>query len=738
MRKLITIRYNHSSIIVPLLSGIMCTLLSPVYAQDTTSNGTSSEADRNRVMEEVVVTAQRRAESMQRVPIAMSSLGQKKLSARGASDLSDLTGSVPNFTVTGFAGVNANNLVSIRGVSGQLAPIGASQATAVYLDGVFLPLPDAVFFGLNDVERIEILRGPQGTLYGRNATAGAVNIVTAKPENTFTGNLDVSGGNFNEVLTRATISGPIGPGLSARITGYHHDRDGFFENTTTGNDIGDKRKTATRVRLRYENGSNFEAILSGDYLEIRGPDIFKNGLENGELVGLGNPDKLTNNEEGRLFGRTNNGGVSLEVNYDITESLVITSISSWRSTSREDGYDIDGSDRLPLYVDSAHDSESIMQEIRALYSGTRLTVTGGLNYFQEDATFGFIVNPPDPTNPRANLSPFDTSDLEAFAAFAQVEFDITEAITVIGGIRYNDETRDFTVDYTNAPIPGNFVAGTVSDSTVLPMATINFQVRPNVLAYAKFSQGYQAPGFGFVPGPTAPANTFDAEFLDAYELGLKSQFLDDRVTLNAAGFYYDYDDLQVRTQIREGEVGITNAASATVTGIEVELVVHLTNQLTLSAHGAWLDATYDSFCESVTAGSLQLDDPPCVPLGASMPTGADRSGNYLNNSPESSGGASIEYSTRVSDRMMLSFSSTYTLQDTSFLQASNGIGQSGGWDRLDARLNLEFDNGLNVYAYGRNLTDDRYCGFCLHQNALILSQAISDPRTYGIGASFQF
>ncbi len=688
------------------------------------------------VVADIVVTAQRRAQRLQDVPIAITAITGQDLVKTGVVDLADIAAAVPGLAITGFAGVNASNLVSIRGVSGQLAPIGASQATAIYLDGVYLAIPDAAFFGLNDVERIEVLRGPQGTLYGRNATAGAINIITRTPGNTLTGGANVSYGNFDEVLARGDISGPLGGGFSAGLAASYQRRDGFFLNTTTGNRIGKRRSYTTRGKLRYDNGP-FEAILSGDWSEIKGPDIFKNGLQGGVFVGLGDPDIVTNNEESRIFGKTKIGGVSLVVNYEVSDRLLLTSISAWRTVSRKDGYDIDGSDLLSLYVDSAHAADTLNQELRAVYSGKRINFTVGANWYREDGWFGFIVNPPDRNDPRAHLSPYDTTKLDALAAFGQVDFRLTDMITLLAGLRLNYETRDFTVDYSNAPTPGNFVEGKVSDTALLPMVGINFQPTSDLLFYAKYSQGYQAPGFGFVPGPTAPANIFFAETLHAYEAGIKSQFLDRRVTFNAAAFYYDYQDLQVRTQIREGQVGISNAASASIKGAEAELQIRPVNNLTLRGHVTYLDAVYDSFCETVTLAAPLLGDPTCIPPGGSAPTGADRAGNRLNNAPKWSGGIGADY-THPFGSSTLNFNVTYLFETSSFFHAANGIGRNLGWHRLDARIGLRLLNGVEFFAYGRNLTDDRYCAFCLQQSNVVLSQSISDPRTYGVGVGYRF
>ncbi|MCC7122400.1 MAG: TonB-dependent receptor plug domain-containing protein, partial [Gammaproteobacteria bacterium] len=195
---------------------------------DTAGNGAAGVET-----EEVVVTAQRRKERLQDVPIAISALGADTLAERGVDDVSALRGSVPGLSISNFGGVNVSNLVAIRGVSGQPLPIGAGQATAMYIDGVYLSRPDAGFFALDDVERLEVLRGPQGTLYGRNATAGAINIITREPGQQRRGGFDLSYGNFASVRAKGSLNGGLTDRLSAGISASYDRRDGYFVNTVT-------------------------------------------------------------------------------------------------------------------------------------------------------------------------------------------------------------------------------------------------------------------------------------------------------------------------------------------------------------------------------------------------------------------------------------------------------------------------------------------------------------------------
>lgn len=222
--------------IAGLAVALACGVSNAAHAQSDATSGVAAVQDG-----EIVVTAQRREQRLQEVPLAISAIGAEQLSDRGVTDISAITAVVPSVSITGNAGNGGFKLLSIRGLSGQAVPIGQSQTVAVYLDGEYLPRPDAAFFSLDDIERLEVLRGPQGTLYGRNSTAGAINIITRMPGDRLEGGIDASYGNFDHVLVKGSLSGPLGGGFSAGISGSFEQRDGFFTNSVTGNRLGEFR-----------------------------------------------------------------------------------------------------------------------------------------------------------------------------------------------------------------------------------------------------------------------------------------------------------------------------------------------------------------------------------------------------------------------------------------------------------------------------------------------------------------
>lgn len=718
----------------------LCALSTSVatYAQ-TPSRPESEQADATYSAEpsDIVVTAQRREERLQDVPIAITALGNEQLSERGAVDLAGLAGAVPGLSISGFTGANASNVISIRGVTGQVLAIGAGQATAVYIDGVYLSRPDAAFFGLDDVERLEVLRGPQGTLYGRNATAGAINIITRTPSREWRGGGEVSYGNFETVAARGSISGPIGGGLAFGLSGSFNKHDGYIRNTVTGNKLADRNAFTLRGKLRYATDDDaFSAEVAGDYTRDRATPVFKNGVVGGVFVGMGNPEEFSTDvgTEALTDRLTKSRGVSLTLNYEASDALDLVSITGWRKINITSIYDADGSAAPAAVAGADNESKTFNQEVRGVFSSGPFRATVGGNYFTEDANFGLSVTPPTAVPYFRN--PFDTSDLTAWALFTQLEFDITSRLTLVGGLRYNNEKRDFAIDYRGAlPTAGPLFTGRVSDEAFIPSFGVNYKLDPDVLLYAKVSKGYQAPGFNFAPGAAATKSpTFGPETLWAYELGIKSQFFDRRVTFNAAVFNYDYSDIQIRSTIGVGLTEVQNAASARLRGAEASLNVNAGSGISFAGHVTYLDAKYRDFCQAISGGDPQVNDPICAPGRA------DRSGNRLNLAPKWSGGVSVNYEGQIGNAGKLSANASYDFSSSVFyLSNANEPGvESGDWGILNGRIGFEIDGGPEVFVYGRNLTDKRFIAFTSRVSAGSVPVVMNEPRTYGVGLRYHF
>lgn len=711
-------------------------IASPAFAQSAPANPAANVDDGAADDGEIIVTAQRREERLQDVPIAITAVNSEGLARRNVTDIQGLQGIVPGLSISGFAGANSSNVISIRGITGQSLGIGAGQAVAVYLDGVYLSRPDAAFFGLDDVERLEVLRGPQGTLYGRNATAGAINIITRDPGDRVEGGINLAYGNFNTVTAKGSIRGPLGGGFSAGLSGSYTRHDGYLRNTVTGNKLDDRESYTIRGKLRYASEDEaFSAVLAGDYSWDHSTPVLKNGVVGGVFVGMGNPKEVSYDVGSeKLIGReTDNYGVSLTVNGKISDNFELTSVSAYRKINVNTQYDADQSAAPALVASIANSSETVTQELRGSLDLDAFRLTAGANYFHEKASFGIGVFNPAAT-PFTN-DPFDKTDMTAWALFAQAEYDLTEQLTLVGGLRYNSERRDYSIDYSKAPVPGPLFTGTIKDSKVIPSIGVNFKASSDVLLYAKVSNGYLAPGFNFLPGKTSQAaNTFNAESLWAYEVGAKTQFLDRRATLNIAGFWYDYKDIQIRSTVGVGLTRVDNAAQARLRGLEGSLDFRVGGGFSIGAQATYLDATYTKFCQPISGGDPQAADPLC---SAGL---ADRSGNRLNQAPKWSGGFTADYRGEIGDAGTLSANLSYSFSSSIFYLGAANEAQlaSGEFHDLSGRIGFQLANGPELYVYGNNLTDKRYRSLTARIAPTSISQTINAPRTYGIGVRYSF
>lgn len=717
--------------------------------------------------EEIIVTAQRREQRLQNVPISISAVGNVELAQRNISDLQQLASAVPGLVITGEATQAAAGLISIRGISGQPSPIGQSQTVAVYIDGQYLSRPDAAFFGLDDVERIEVLRGPQGTLYGRNSTGGAVNIITRDPGTTVRGGADINYGNFNHFSAKGSLSGPLGAGFGAGISASYEKRDGFFTNIVNGDKLGDVERYTVRGKLKYESpDGSFRAVLAGDTGRNTRTVPYRSVYNAaGALINYTDPWQVSVDSiaEGRIKDTTftQSTGIALTMNYKAADNVEVTSLTNYRYFNSQIVYSVYfGGFGIPVVGRGVNSAKTFSQELRTVATFGALKATIGANYYHENQTFGTASASPPTVFGDAN-APATNSVLDAFGIFTQLEYSITDQLTLVGGLRYNNESRDFLLNYgrtynptgaAGAPavatppptgVPGPITPGHIGDATFIPSAGVNFQANPDMLFYAKFSRGYQAPGYNAFPGVFtngsgglySPINTFEPEKLDAYEVGAKTQFLDRRVTLNVAGFYYKYSNLQVQHTIGPSQVEIQNAASATVKGIEGSLTVVPVRGLTLSGNLTYLDAKYDRFCEPTSQANPIAGDPIC----AGTVSDADRSGNQLTNAPKWQGGVAVSYTVPVGTLGEIHANGSYFYQSNSYFASNNEpLQATGSINQFDARLGFQLTGGPEIYAYGKNLTNESHLDTAARATALTIFQHYADPRTYGVGVRYRF
>jgi iron complex outermembrane recepter protein len=702
-------------------------------AQETPdSNSSVSQAGDH----DIVVTARKRVEVLQDVPVAITALSSEDLASNNVVTAEDVQRVAPGVSISGSAGPSGT-LISVRGISNR-ETTGFAQTTAIYLDGVYMPRPESAFFSLDDVERIEVLRGPQGTLYGRNSTAGLINILTRAPGNELSGGVDVSYGNHEEIRARGHVSGPLAGGLSAGISGAYQKRDGFYRNPVTGNDLGDLESYTARGTLRYVSpDGNLDVRLSGDIVRKDEQTV----TYRVDLLDPDNPQTIVPNpifpspldthsqaDEDRINVHTEQEGGALSINYSVSDNFDLVSLTSLRSYSVNNVY------RVTLCCNTANETfDQFSQEVRGLLTTDAFDLTIGGNYYKEDQDFEIVT--------RTGSRIADKSRVEALAGFVSGTWRANEQLSFDAGLRLNHETRDVNsvLSVFTSPVVH------LKDTAWIPSFGVNYKITPDILLYGKVSKGYQAGGYNVVGNvivvggaPALETDTFGPEQLWAYEVGLKTQFLDGRVTINLAAFHSDYKDIQVTTAVSVDPIVLRtdNAGAAKVDGFEVEMAVEPTDGLTLSIGSSYVHARYTDFCDGTSDTNPANGDVQgnCPAAGL-----VQRAGRELPNAPRWTLTLGADYQADLGFGVLRA-NVSYNHRDSSNFQ-SNDVrqGETGAIDNLSARLGVSIgQEGPEIYAYGTNLTNNYYREYASYLGASGTYGRASAPRQYGVGMRYKF
>jgi iron complex outermembrane recepter protein len=716
--------------------GKLLLLTGTVLAAGVTSIPVASAQDASSE-EEIIVTARKREEAIQDVPAAVTAVSAEDLSTYGVTDVQNLSNVAPGLTVSSTGTVNGQ-LISMRGISNQPSP-QLAQTAAVYVDGVYLPRPDAAVFTLDDVERVEVLRGPQGTLYGRNATSGAINIVSRLPGDELRGGLDARYGNYDQVYAAGSLSGPLGNGFSAGISGAYSDRTGYYTNVTTGDDVGGASFSVLRGTLRYvSQDGRLDVRLAGDIVNGESQELFPvtpNALF--PLTVFTDDDpwqiRLTQAQQDQSASTRDQDGLALTVVYDLSDQWTLTSITGQRSFESAIVATPNGALLGPAgtIIHVSNDMDTFSQEVRLEYSSSAMDLTLGANYYSEDQHVFVDVQ---------FVNSF--SEVEQFAAFANLTAHLTDRFDAEVGLRWNEETRDVRLVATApAPYAGTYT-GSLSDDALIPHFGVNYEITPDVMAYASVSEGYQAGSYNTAPADTSPApgnqfgvDTVDPEHLTSYEVGLKSQWFNRSLTLNLAAFRSEYRDMQVRTQIEPGLVDFNNAASAIIEGAEVELDWSIGGGFTFFANGAYTDARFEDFCESLTPTVFAVNDVQGTCLAGQV----QRGGNRLILAPEYTANVAIDYLRDVGFGEIHGNVSYSYRSSANFSTNESPVTETGSYDSLNARLGLTLgEQGPEFYIYGQNLMNNWTTDYGQLFNPLVGAQIKSAPQTYGVGLRYHF
>jgi iron complex outermembrane receptor protein len=703
--------------------------VAPAFAQETANNPYGTD---------IVVTAQRRSENLQSVPISITALSGDTVQKLGLKTSADIAAQVPNLTIKqSFA--NSVPQIFLRGVGVNDPNANANGAVGIYVDDVNLVSPSALTFSLFDTDRVEVLRGPQGTLYGRNTTGGAINFISRKPADNAEGYATVHYGSFNEKQLEAAFTTPLADGVSLRIAGVGEDNRGFHYNRVTGHRLGDVDKFALRALLKIEPTSSLTIMLnlhgglvnnSSTPFEMTGTrDPVTGGACDyrvSKCVNLfgyrdGDNDPYSHDIDNEGHTNLSNIGGSMHIDADFG-AAALTSITAYEKTVRRHREDADGSPQNMLNTSFYDDNRQFSQEVRLSSQGkTQFRWMGGLFYSHEETTlhntydffrgyrdlvasFGYAGGfDPDGVNP-TGYTPFladqalkQTSN--SYAAFANAGFDLTHKLELTLGGRYTNENRSIktSVAFDEAtftiPLVDNF-RDKVGFNSFSGKVGLNYKATDDVLLYASVSKGFKSGGYnGALVFSTPELQPFRPETLIAYETGFKSSFLDRRVTLNAAAFYYDYKDIQLYTFESANGIPIqvlTNAGRAEIYGVEGELSTHPIDRLTINLGGGLLHTKIKDF---ISDG------------------GADFSGNRLVMAPRATANALIRYDIPLRQgKMKVGLQTDAHYQSKVFFSTSNNpLLSQGGYGLWNARFALaDIDDRWEIAAQVRNITQHVY------------------------------
>lgn len=667
---------------------------------------------------EIVVTAQRRSQRLQDVPISITAVSAEQAEAAGVSDVTNLPTIVPNMnmmvTVSGFTPF-------LRGVGS--AQTGAApneeQPVATYVDGVYIASPSAAAtFEFNNIERIEVLKGPQGTLFGRNATGGVIQIITREPQHEFSGQLSVGYGNFDAISGRGYLTGGLTENLAADVAVVYEDRnDGFGRNFTTGRETFTQNSLALRASLLFTPGTETRIRLSADYSRLRaaGPEFQKvqgtvgiDGVTTypGPFNGLG---------ENPIFTHLDQGGVSAHITQGIG-NVNLVSITAYREL---EGYIDWDQDATPLPAVAAQfnlTQKTFSQELQ-LQSDNSSNLEWMVGGFYYHARGGY-----DPLSIRNRFSVDGIQTTGSFSLFGQATLSITERTKVTAGLRYTWEEQEMNWLQVNPAGTVLFSGGGELDTKKLTWRfVVAHEFNTDLNVYASVNRGTHSGGFT-AGGPGSPA--YLPETLDAYEVGVKARLLNGMLRMDVAAFYYDYSDLHVKTT-GNGVTRTENAATARIYGVDAQLDFRPNRHFSWSAGVGLLSARFTDFpsASAVTASGVVFS--------------IDAAGNRLPVAPNFTANTSINYQTPLAGGEFFG-SATLSYTGSSFANADNRlrmpsytlVNGSIGWRTQDER----FEGRLWV----RNLTDATYYQYRLEQSTVGDAQVQAPPRTYGATLTTRF
>lgn len=723
----------------------------PASAQTQTASQTAS-------VDDVIVTAQRRSESSQKVAVALTVVSGETLDDRNIQTVNDLENTVPSLEVDSQLG-GGQPQFRIRGVGLTDYAANNTSTVGIYVDEVAYPYGVMTQGLLYDIARIEVLRGPQGTLYGRNTTGGAVSVITNAPTDHVAAGLNLSYGSYDAAKMEAYVSGPVVDTLTARLSVAAESGGAWQYNRDTGESLGDKDTKAARLRLTWRPSAQTDVDLnlhySRDESDGRGLRLITTPFTagGGRVYPIDTDHRITgwgiSPYFAQLIGaspnakpfRDNEGkGVSLRLNQDLNWAT-LTAIASYETFDRQEFNDWDATASNEAGTFFFNDIDTSSQEVRlASPAGGRVQWLAGVYHANESVDGGFYSDFSEAKSLAFWMSTTYGQKVETTGVFGNVDYRLTDRLTLVGGLRYEDETRELNNFKTEVLAPTPSVRATTSKSQEMGEWTgklgVEYTLSDDILTYANVSRGVKSGGFTtYNSGLPDQLEPFKFEELIAYETGLKSSFFQRKLQFNAAAFYYDYRDQQLQGILytRTGRVGrMINVPKSHIQGAEIEAVWRPLPNLTVTQALAYKYGEYDEFFfVNATATEAARDK---VTGEYNTIVYSDRAGERLP-FPKWDYKGSIAYDWRMGD-WGVEAQTNYAFRDEKFSTSANSIIDSF-W-LVNAGLTVRpMDGNYALGVYVNNLTDD-YSEESRNRFISASTGSPNPPRTWGVRLSYRY
>lgn len=715
----------------------------PVLAQEAQpAAATEGKAASATNLDSITVTARKREETLQEVPVAVTAFTSEALDKLNVQDIADLDSQVPNLTIYAARGASSTVTAYIRGV-GQSDPTwGADPGVGIYLDDVYIARPQGALLDVFDVSRIEVLRGPQGTLYGKNTIGGAIKYISRGLPTQVEGYAQITAGNYNQLDAKAAIGGPLGgadSGLRGRIAVASMNRDGFGENTLTGQPISDKQINAARLNLGAYAGDDFDVQFALDWIDDQ------SGMRGSKMLAP-NPftpayppmdDRYDIRSGMQNLNSVETKGASATVNWRPNDDIALKYVVAKRESDSHSNIDFDTTPVKLADVGGFYEDNQVSNELQLNYdAGGRVRGVVGLYQFSGEA--GGQIR-----NNFFNLQFGDTRGkvlTDSIALYADWTFDLTNKLKLDVGARYTDEDKRAIVlnrFYSDATFSRPIAVAADFDKTtnfknVSPKVSLDYQITPDIMVYGLATRGFKSGGYNIRANAVAvprSAEPFDDETVDSFEIGSKMGFLDSRLFLNLSAFHNKYKDIQlsVFTGIDTNGDGVndaffgdfTNAGKGTVNGLEIEYQFLPTANWLISGNLAWLDTKYDEYMDRGVNVADQMK---------------------FTNAPDFSGALNVEYRTELANGSNLSARVGYSYQSEVWPTTDlSPVIKQDGYGLVNAGVIWKLNDAWTFSLQGTNLADKEYrtTGYNIPAVGTLIG-FYGPPRQYSLSVRYDF